>query len=179
MGCEHPKLVARLWKESGINVNDRDIGGKSAESWAAVSGAVECLHVLLEEQGIDLNLADKTGRSPLPWAAGLGQPATVSALLADHRVDKASVDRTGRGAISWACACSRVPDAVAGGCEASLRALIQAECPDVDRADDEGWTPLTWLVEKYIGDADADAEYLEWNVRWYRQVVLRLEIRHG
>jgi ankyrin repeat domain-containing protein 50 len=139
-GSEHVAIVEALTAlPARVNVNHREISGRTALSRAAEGGGIAPLKQLLDTEGVDINLPDNDGKTPLMWAAIMGNAAGAEALLQLPEIDKAAVNSDRKNAIHFACQ--------AGTHEVLLR-LLKHGCPGVDDPDVDGWTPMMWAIEK-------------------------------
>jgi len=80
-------------KLSTAAIDDTDVDGRTALSWAAAKGDADAVNILLEF-GADPNLWSNRGQSPLQWA---GQNtsrrcAEILQTLLDHNADVNLVD---------------------------------------------------------------------------------------
>ncbi|XWX02319.1 hypothetical protein V2A60_010356 [Cordyceps javanica] len=87
----HVGVVKLLLQTQRVNVNAADNHGKTPLSWAAWSGKVAVVRLLLEA-GAFVESKDSNGQTPLSFAAGNGHEAVVRALLQTGRADVESRD---------------------------------------------------------------------------------------
>ena len=87
-----------------IDVNSRDITGRTALHYAAKTGATQIVVELLQFSGIALNPLDNAMRLPSHFASHYGHPATLEALV----LNNSSVDRKSKNGwtpLKFAIAC--------------------------------------------------------------------------
>jgi ankyrin repeat protein len=123
----------------------RDIGSRKGQallSWAAESGDIALINILLATRKVDVNSEDdKSGRTPLSWAAGNGHVAIVKLLVSTGKVDVDSKDsKFGQTPLSWAAE---------NGHGAIVKLLLSTGKVDVDSTGSKSdRTPLSWAAGK-------------------------------
>ena len=93
-GIQSLSGVARLLLGHGVDVNGRDVDGRTPLHAAAYSGRDKIVHMLLEH-GANIGAEDKKGRTPLHDAAGRRNVEAMRVLL-EHGANIGAEDKTGR-----------------------------------------------------------------------------------
>jgi ankyrin repeat protein len=169
-GRDHQEVIGYLLK------NGRDISSRKEHTlkhqtlllWAAESGDIALVKVLLATKKVDVNSKDEMRRTPLLRAATGGHEAVVKLLLARGDVEADSKDKDGWTPL-WQAAMRgheavvklllthsdveadskdkdrRTPlwRAAAGGHEAVIKLLLARGDVEADSKDEGGWTPLS------------------------------------
>ena len=86
---DHSDVVELLLAQPGVQVNARDASRKTALIWAAKSGSVKAINVLISS-GVDLDLRDHTGKTALDWAK-LNEHGSIAVLLVEAGAWEAKV----------------------------------------------------------------------------------------
>jgi ankyrin repeat protein len=94
--------LVELLHARGAALDEPDIGGRAAVSWAAADGRLEILR-WLAERGAALDRPDVEGRTPLFHAVTTEQQGAVEFLL-DRGADANAADRYGDTPLMTACA---------------------------------------------------------------------------
>ncbi|RCI09466.1 hypothetical protein L249_3655 [Ophiocordyceps polyrhachis-furcata BCC 54312] len=138
-------LVGLLINSTKVDVNGRDVKGRTALSWAAGGGgggSDEVVMQLLGSPKVSLTVADKQGRTPLFWAAAKGRLESVKMLLmAEAKPNK--VDKRGR---------TPLMAAAINGHKKVVALLLRLKTVKVHVKDRQGRTALSWAKAK--GHAD-------------------------
>ena len=92
-------MVKLLLERNEVEVNLKDIFGKTALSLAAEGGHTEVVKLLLEQNEIEVNLKDNYAQTALSLAAQRGHPEAVKLLLERNAIE---VDDYARSALSRA-----------------------------------------------------------------------------
>ena len=66
--------------EKGIDINSKDINGKSAIMFAIENNKIDTINILINNNA-DINIQDKKGITPIMWASGNGKIEAVKLLL--------------------------------------------------------------------------------------------------
>lgn len=93
--------IKRLVRRTDATIDDLDIHGRSAVSWAAQRGDAPNLRLVLEH-GAESS-SHKGSKSPLSWAAGMSESAECVSLLLKYGADAGVCDISGLNALMWAC----------------------------------------------------------------------------
>lgn len=96
-----PHALRNLVTSADATINDLDIHGRSAVSWAAQKGDFDTLNTLLE-WGAEPD-APRGRKSPIIWAAGQSRSTACVTCLIKHRADVHAADTAGLNALMWAC----------------------------------------------------------------------------
>ena len=121
---------------------DGGAGGGGRTSWSPIWVAVgasskyapaheDCLSRALALPGVDVNLQDEHGQTALFHAAFKGAWRCVKVLLADHRID-----------VNLSCSRRGLTPLHAAGHPKCIELLLQAPGIKINKADNEGFTPL-------------------------------------
>ena len=94
--------IVKLLAARGAAIDEPDIGGRAAVSWAAADGRMDILR-WLAERGAALDRPDVERRTPLFHAVTTEQLAAIEFLL-DHGADPNSADHYGDTPLITACA---------------------------------------------------------------------------
>lgn len=88
--------------EAGDSISSGRIWGveKPPIVWAAITGNVDCVKLLIES-GADVNVRASSGQTPLMWAVNKGNRDCISALL-DSGADVNAYDDAGMTVAMWA-----------------------------------------------------------------------------
>jgi ankyrin repeat protein len=187
--------VVRLLLDWNADVNAADTDGRTALHHASIAGHVEVVRLLLESEEIDVNESDAEEWIPLLHAEHNGHHAIVE-LLAEADAILDWLDENIETVLGWAIARDDMVSvrrlvalgagvsgeyiyylhqACAAGNVELVRLLLAREADDekrdLDRKDDDGWTPLhhaehnghhavTELLSS--AGADMDAENGQW-----------------
>lgn len=127
---ETVKLLVGLYKEHGLNIQEKDPKGLAAIHLVAEGAKVEIGRVLLENDA-DVNASDNEGKRALHLAA-IGGDAPFARLLLKNGADPTVAEDSGLTPLHAAAR-----DGNAEICEA----LIEHGA-DINETDSEGWTPL-------------------------------------
>ena len=161
----HEEIVSVLL-DAGCPIDVANVNSDSALHYAAGSGAVEVM-VVLVERGLDVNRKDDDGQTPLHWASTCGKLEAVRELLRlgaqasmtvvagkygtplhlaaikghkeivsvllDAGCPIDVVDVEGGSALHYAAE---------GGTVGVIDVLVKRSLVDVNRKDNDGWTPL-------------------------------------
>jgi ankyrin repeat protein len=79
--CGDEVMVKLLLEKGGVDINSKDMEGRTVLSLAAGSGHEAVVKLLLEQCDVDVNSRDNEGRTPLLFAAGVGHEAIAQMLL--------------------------------------------------------------------------------------------------
>ena len=122
----------------GLDVNERDEGGRSALWCQCSMGRSRNVALLLADARVDPNLADSDGYTPLYIAANLGEDRCVAHLLADRRLNVNQADSPGK----------QTPLSIAAnqGHDRGVELLLSDPRVNVNQANLEGHTPLYTAV---------------------------------
>ena len=132
--------------EVELDVNMRDMQGRTPLSHAAGYGQEAIVKLLLDTSKIEVDSNDRNVWTPLTWAAKNGHEDIVKVLLGTGKVDTDLKDRDGWTPLTWAAR---------NGHEAVVKVLLDTGEVEVDlenrdlsgRVDDKyGWTPLMWAA---------------------------------
>ena len=66
--CGLEVLISHFLQQNCIDVNQRDVSGRTALSWAALQDRCNVVRLLMEQAGSKVNLKDKGGQTPLSLA---------------------------------------------------------------------------------------------------------------
>ena len=134
-GCE--TVILLLLEYEGIDINSKDIVGRTPLSWAAMNGHTAVVQLLLEH-GIDADSKGKFGQTPFWFATWTGREAVMRLLLENKRVDANSQDTIfGRSPLSMAAGSGR---------KRVVQLLLEFDV-DTNSEDYSGQTALGWAVE--------------------------------
>jgi uncharacterized protein len=120
--------LVELLRSRGAELDEPDVQGRAAVSFAAAEGRIEMVRYLLEH-GVQADRPDGLHRTPL-FHASLGGHADVIALLIDRGADVNAADQFGDTPLMVACAKGH----------ADAAALLLARGADPARKDQEGRT---------------------------------------
>ena len=134
----YPRNVISLLRAGSINVNQKDISGKTCLMWASGYGIDAIVNEFLSIRAVEIEASDYAGRTALSHAAGSGNVSVVDSLL-KLSVDINSKDTTGLTPLSRAAR---------EGCLAVVQVLLMNAELDTSIADSEGQTALM-LARKY------------------------------
>ena len=84
--------VLRLLMERGVRLGVQDHQGSSPVHWAAGSGRLDSVKLLVEEAGVDPRLRNSRGLPPLDIAACNGHLEIVRYLIEERGIDPTEVD---------------------------------------------------------------------------------------
>jgi CDK inhibitor PHO81 len=148
--------------QSGIDVRRRDIYGRTALSYAAMSGHADVCTYLLSLDAVDASSADLDGFSPLVLAVMSGQVEVVRILLA-HGV---SVEAAGTSDLIPLCLASQ-------GGHAEITQMLLQRGAKLAVANPEGLTPQALAAREghaeclsLLMSAGADRDALEKGTLW-------------
>ena len=131
------RLLLRLCRRKGVDVNTTGDFGRTLLPWAATNGHNEVVELLLESGKAEVESKDESGRTPLSWAAGKGYEAVVKLLLETGKADIESKDNYGQTPLSWAAR---------NGHETVVKLLLETGKVDAESKDIDGLTPLSWAA---------------------------------
>uniref|UniRef100_F6YPY1 KAP NTPase domain-containing protein n=1 Tax=Ciona intestinalis TaxID=7719 RepID=F6YPY1_CIOIN len=131
----HPEVVRHLLQE-GANVHVSVSYNMTCLLWAAGRGFLDIVKMLLIK-GAKVNHADKFGSTALVWASRRGYCDIVQYLL-NKKADPNLVGANG---------CSSLIVAMKGGHEACVRILLSNSRLNVNQADREGQTTLSYATK--------------------------------
>jgi hypothetical protein len=123
--------VKRLVSIRNINVNVKDVIGRTPLNDAAFNGHFEIIRLLLQN-GADVNVKDDDGRTPLHWAAIFGH-VDILHLLVENGVDLEAQDDDGSRALHFAAYNGNLP---------FIQELISRYHVDINARDNDGETAL-------------------------------------
>ncbi|RDA88749.1 hypothetical protein CP532_4099 [Ophiocordyceps camponoti-leonardi (nom. inval.)] len=135
---EQRGLIGLMLNSTKVDVNARDIKGRTALSWAAGEGHVDIAMMLLHSLKVSVSMADKQGRTPLFWAAAKGRLEIVKLLLMAEAKANA-VDKRGR---------TPLMGAAINGHKKVVALLLQLKTVKVNVRDSSGRTALSWAEAK-------------------------------
>lgn len=98
----HWEVVWFLLRECGATAKLRTRGGKTAIHFAAGSGDVDTIDLLLSEGTVDVNATDQEGRTALMMAARSGHKDAVQYFIQDAEADPHVTSNKGRTALMLA-----------------------------------------------------------------------------
>ena len=81
------EMAAELIKIPDVDLEPRDLKGRTPLREAAASGSAKIVKLLLATGKVDVHSRDDQGRTPLIWAAKEGRFRIVKLLLASHDVN--------------------------------------------------------------------------------------------
>ncbi|RSM07160.1 hypothetical protein CDV31_008712 [Fusarium ambrosium] len=164
---------------SVVNVNCRDLKGRTPLSIAAQRGQLDIVERLLSFKGAIPDARDGTGRTPLSWAIqpkAMDSSSVVQRLLSTEGVDLNAEDERGWTPLSWAVQDSKASHLV------GLLLTEGAGKIDINHEDRKGRTPLAlalkkgyerertqrrrWLNPNWFDDAPADGDGDSDNGSW-------------
>lgn len=140
--CWPRDVMEMMLAVEDIPLEGVDNQGRTALSYAAGIGKVECVDYLLHK-GAQCDHADNEGRTPLSWAAGADQLDSVRSLLAaGARLD--CRDNQGRTPLLW----STIFWAYHGEYSAECLNELIVHAANVDETDNHGRTMLSYATEQ-------------------------------
>lgn len=83
---ENVDLTLVMLQTGKININSRDIYGRSALHYAAANGNVQLVRILIEI-GVNPNITNNAGETPLMKACQFIELGTIEYLLSNPKVD--------------------------------------------------------------------------------------------
>ncbi|KAN0068678.1 Ankyrin repeat-containing domain protein [Elaphomyces granulatus] len=100
-----PNMLEFLLSREGIatSINQQDVKGLTPLCYAAKSGDVKAVELLLQRDDIGLNIPDNLGWTALFWACESGCPLVVDLLLNEDDIDLNVRDNNGRTPLAYAC----------------------------------------------------------------------------
>ena len=142
-----PRLVIeKMLAVDDVPLDEVDNQGRTALSYAAGFGEVECVDYLLQ-RGAQCDHADNEGRTPLSWAAGADRLDCVRSLrAAGARLD--CRDSQGRTPLLW----STIFWAYHGEYTAECLNELIVHAANIDEIDDHGRTMLSYATEQNTPD---------------------------
>jgi ankyrin repeat protein len=129
---------------SGIDTKD-SYQGRVPLSYAAENGNIKALEFLPKQESVDVNSSDTYRRTALSWAAEKGYTEATRLLLKTNKVEVDLEDYRGQTPLAIAVRSGRDRMDV-------IRLLIEHNAR-VDARDDDGKTPLMWVIES-IGETE-------------------------
>jgi ankyrin repeat protein len=99
--------VKRILSIRNINVNVKDVYGRTPLHWAARNGRIEIARLLLQN-GAEVNAKDNIGFTPLHFAASKGH-VDILQLLVEYGANLEAQDNTGYGALHFAAFYGHLP----------------------------------------------------------------------
>ena len=140
---DHDAVRAQLERALGDDLNQADIDGSTALTFAAQNGHVEVMGRLLAAQGIEVNQPNTDGATALIAAARNGHVAVVGKLLETEGI---AVNQPNTDGASALMAAARVGHAEVVG------KLLEAPGIKVNQSDIVGWTAL--MAAARVGHAE-------------------------
>jgi len=98
----HELVVKLLMAREDVDVNSKDIDGRTPFSIATKNGHEGVARLLLSQDDLEVNSKDNDSRTPLSYAAENGNEAVVRLLLEREDVDVSISDRDGQTPLSIA-----------------------------------------------------------------------------
>lgn len=133
------RAVMGLFLNSGkLDVESKDLSGRTPLLWAVQSGREDTVKLLLELGKAGTDSKDQFGRSPLSWAAQSGSEDITKLLLDLGKADTNSKDSRGRTPLSWAAQ---------KGHEQTAKTLLCFGQAQTNVKDSHGRTPLSWAAQ--------------------------------
>lgn len=132
-------VVELLLMTDCVDMNNADIGGRTALSWAAEEGNYTRAKLLLAKDDSGRDNKDNHGRTPFSRAAARGHDAIMTLLFVKEGFDPNSRDRYGQTPLHLAAG---------NGQEAAVKSLLADNAVDFESKDNFGRTPLTWAAKK-------------------------------
>ena len=138
----HTDIVNLLLGKTLDAINILDNSSQGLLHWAAFSGNIETIHLLLQA-GASLNAKDDDGRTPISWAAEKGHTKVVNLFLGKTPDAVNILDSTSQGPLHWA----------AKNGEVDVVKLLIEKGADVNQTDSEyQQTPVSWAAENGYTD---------------------------
>jgi len=129
------EVATDLIEANGSSVNQRDGEGLTPLMWAARYGSEEVVELLLQQKHTQPDITDTHyGQTALSWAAEKGHEGVVRIFLGQLFVNPGSIGRW------W-------------GTQQVMSLLFGRGYVNPDKADDFGWTPLSWAARNGHGGA--------------------------
>ncbi|KAF5846756.1 hypothetical protein GGP41_004773 [Bipolaris sorokiniana] len=171
-------IVRMLLNHTGIDINPRDILGRTPTWWAAIDGHRAVVRLLLETSKVKVNLPNDNGSTPLFVAADAGHLEIVELLLTMHGIDANAKDKNGLTPLFVAVRAGHVEIvrllskihgidanaenkngstllsvAVQSGNQAIVGLLLRVNGIDVNRRDKNWSTLLIWATKTVLDSA--------------------------
>ena len=139
-------LEMREW-----DLNETDIDGNTAFTWAARKGHEDVAKMLVGRQGVNPDMTNADGRTPLLWAAAYGHEGMVEVLLERADVDPDRKDKYGQ---------TPLLRAIWAGDERVAKMLLELGGVNPNAANHGGRTPLD--IAAYGGHEGIVKMLLDW-----------------
>jgi ankyrin repeat protein len=141
-GIGYVDIVKALLEMEKIEVNRRDLSGRTPASWAVDVDWDEertaMIEALFNNERVDFNAKDEKLRSPLAWlASDGGAPVAIEFLLSLDTVDVNSRDLYRRTPLILAVMKNNVHQ---------VKSLLRHDHVDIDAQDVDGRTALSWAI---------------------------------
>ncbi|KAM7214398.1 hypothetical protein V8F06_010236 [Rhypophila decipiens] len=82
----HDELVRNIvLRPDKVDINHRDLHGRTALSWAAFRGHIAVVEILMQQPHVEVDAMDHLGCSPLDWARFEGHDKVAELLINDHQ----------------------------------------------------------------------------------------------
>ena len=120
-----------------VDIDVRDIGGRTPLSYAISRGHLDIVKLLLQHNA-DIDCKDIEGRTPLSYAASRGHIAVVKLLL-EGSSNADQTDEDGRTPFSYA---------VYNGHKEVVKAFAERGDVNINSKDNDGRSPLSWALRK-------------------------------
>jgi ankyrin repeat protein len=148
-------VIEMFLARADVNVDSKDVDGRTPLSFAAEQGHVSTVKLLLARNDIDADSKDDDGRTPLSFAVEVqshclfdlckdrnpeGHQMVIEMFLARTDVNANSKDKNGRTPLSFAAQC---------GCAYAVKLLLARDNVDADSRDEAGRTPLSYVVDTW------------------------------
>lgn len=173
-----PDILKALLERDDVEVNDRDINGKTALIWAVQRGRKDIVSALVNDSRTDVNAADQHGATPLMYASASGKLDIIELLLQRQDICVNATEAAGKTALMIAIrncredvACRLLADPRTDPCRGDaqqksaliwvastdkmlkvVKDLLKDPEIDVNAADPEKRTALMWAARYGNGD---------------------------